>query len=142
MKPTKIKIGDRDVPIRIDYEVIENIEEKYETLERFQMKLLGFDWKRNADGTYDYDDEGKPQAIVTSPSMKALNFILPLMVNEGIRYEAKKNNMEYEPIDDDLIIMECNIERSYLISIIQEEINRCQAVKKPTPGESGKNRRP
>lgn len=141
MKPIKIKIGDKDVPIRIDYEVIDVIEEEYETLEKFQMALLGFDWKRNEDGTFDYDDEGRPQPIVTRPSTKALKLILPLMVNEGLRYEAKKNNTEYEPMDDDLIIMECEIDRNYLISIIQDEIARCQRIKKPIPGENGKSRR-
>ena len=141
MKPEKIKIGDKDVPIRIDYDVIEAIEEEFDTLEKFQMKMLGFEWKRNHDGTYDYDDEGKPKAVVTKPSTKALKFILPLMVNEGLRYEALKNNAAYEPMDDDLIIMECEIDRTYLIEIIQKEINRCQKVKKPTPGENGKNRR-
>lgn len=141
MKPETIKIGDKELPIRIDYEVIEEIEESFDTLEKFQMELLGFEWKRNKDGSYEYDDEGKPQAVVTKPSMKALKFILPLMVNEGIRYEAKKNNAEYEPMDEDMIIMECEIDRMYLIDIIQKELARCQKVKKPTPGENGKSRK-
>lgn len=141
MKPEKIKIGDKELPIRIDYNVIEAIEEYFDTLEKFQMALIGFDWKRKEDGSYDYDEAGKPQAIVTKPSMKALKLILPLMVNEGLRYEAIKNNTEYEPMDDDLITMECEIDRMYLIEIIQKELNRCQSVKKPIPGENGKSRK-
>ena len=52
MKLERIRIGDRDLPIRIDYNVIEEIEEEYETLEKFRMELLGFKWKRGDDGKY------------------------------------------------------------------------------------------
>lgn len=141
MKPKTIKIGDKELPIRIDYEVIEEIEESFDTLEKFQMELIGYEYKRNPDGTYIYNENNEPEVEFKKYGIKALKFILPRMVNEGLRYEAKRNNAEYIPMDDDLIIMECEIERGYLISIIMDEINRCQKVKKPIPGENGKSKR-
>ena len=137
MKLERIRIGDRDLPIRIDYNVIEEIEEEYETLEKFRMELLGFKWKRGDDGKYIYDDEGKPVPELTKPSMRALNFILPIMINAGIKAEAYEMKKPYEPIDPELIIMECEIERNFLMEIINREMERCQRVKKSTPGEAG-----
>ena len=40
MKLKKIRIGQEDLPIRIDYNVIEAIEEEFDTLEKFRMELL------------------------------------------------------------------------------------------------------
>ena len=137
MQLTKIRIGTKDLPIRIDYNVIEVIEEEFETLEKFRMKLLGFTWKRNEDGTYVYDDEGRPKPEITKPSIKAMKRMLVLMVNEGLKADAYERHTEYEPMDDDQIIMECELEQMYLVQIIEEELARCQRVKKPIPGEAG-----
>lgn len=142
MKLERIRIGDRDLPIRIDYNVIEEIEEEFETLEKFRMELLGFTWKRDKSGKYVFDDEGKPVPEITKPSMRALNFLLPLMVNEGLKAEAYEQKKTYEPMDPELIIMECEIERNYLMEIINKEMERCQSVKKSIPGgASTKNKK-
>ncbi|MBR5421010.1 MAG: hypothetical protein IK115_07695 [Lachnospiraceae bacterium] len=142
MKLERIRIGDRDLPIRIDYNVIEEIEEEFETLERFRMELLGFRWKRMDDGKYEYDDEGKPIPEITKPSMKAMNFILPLMINEGLKAEAYEQKKPYDPMDPEQILMECEIEKNYMLNIINREMERCQSVKKSIPGEeNGKSKR-
>ena len=134
MKLERIRIGERDLPIRIDYNVIEEIEEEFETLERFRMELFGFTWKRDEKGKYVYDDEGKPVPEMTKPSIRALTFVLPLMVNEGIKAEAYEQKKPYEPLDPELIIMECEIERNFLMEVINKELERCQSVKKTIPG--------
>ena len=141
MQLAKIRIGDKDLPIRIDINVLEAVEEEFDTLEKFRMELLGFRWKRGADGAYVYGEGGKPEIEVTKPSMKAMRFILPLMVNEGLKAQAYEQHKEYEPMDPEAVIMECEIERMYLLEIIEAELARCQKVKKPTPGEGGKNKK-
>ncbi len=136
MQLKKIRIGTEDLPIRIDYNVIEALEEEFDTLEKFRMELLGFRWKRNEDGTYAYGEDGKPKPEITKPSTKAMKLALTLMVNEGLKAEAYERHREYVPMDPDLIIMECELEHMYLIEIIEEELARCQRVKKPIPGEA------
>lgn len=142
MKLKKIRIGQEDLPIRIDYNVIEAIEEEFDTLEKFRMELLGFRWKRGEDGTYIYGDDGRPEIEITRPSIKAMKLVLTQMVNEGLKAEAYECHKEYVPMDPDQIIMECEIEHMYLVEIIEEELARCQSVKKPIPGgASGKNKK-
>ena len=68
--------------------------------------------------------------------------MLVLMVNEGLKADAYERHAEYEPMDDDQIIMECELEQMYLVQIIEEELARCQRVKKPIPGgEGGKSKK-
>lgn len=141
MKTEKIKIGDKDLPVRIDYNVIEEIEEEFETLEKFRMELLGFRFKKDEAGDYIIDNEGRPVPEITRPSMKAMNFILPRMINEGLKYEAWEKGTTYEPMDPEYILMACEIERNYLMDIINKELERCQKVKKPIPDEGGKSRK-
>jgi hypothetical protein len=63
------------------------------------------------------------------------------MINEGLKAEAYDQNKEYTPMDPDVIIMECEIDRYYLVDIINDELERCQRVKKTIPGAAGKNRK-
>lgn len=141
MNLTRIKIGSKDLPIRIDYNVLEEIEEIYGTTDRWQQELLGFRWKMEEDGSYCLDEEGKPIPVIAAPSLKALKTCLTLMVNEGLKAEAYEQNTEYIPMDPDVIVMECEIDRNYLAEIINQEMTRCQRVKKTIPGEAGKNRK-
>ncbi len=139
MKISRLKIGNRSLPFRIDYNVLEIIEDEYETVEKFQMALIGFRWKRDDDGTYVFGDDGKPVPEITTPSLKALKLALTTMVNEGLKAEAYEQKKEYIPMDPDVIIMECEIERTYLTELIQKELARCQSVKKPIPDGAGKS---
>lgn len=141
MKLSRLKIGNSDLPFRIDYNVLEILEDEYGTVERFQMALIGFRWKRGEDGAFIKDDEGRPVPEVTTPSIKALKLALTAMVNEGLKAEAYEQKKEYIPMDPDAIIMECEIDRNYLTELIAEELERCQRVKKPIPGGAGKSRK-
>ena len=71
-----------------------------------------------------------------------MKLVLTQMVNEGLKAEAYECHKEYVPMDPDQIIMECEIEHMYLVEIIEEELARCQSVKKPIPGgASGKSKK-
>ena len=91
MELTRILIGDRELPIRIDLNVLEQIEERYETKEKFEQELLGWRFKRNEEGKYERKADGSIAIEYVKPSLKALIFILPRMINEGLKAEAYDN---------------------------------------------------
>lgn len=62
---------EKKYPIKCDLTVLEEIQEKYGTINEFELKLAG--WMKN-----------EKKLVKTEPSMKAIRFALPLMINEGI----------------------------------------------------------
>lgn len=136
-----VVIGEKEYPIRIDLNVMEEIEEEFGTVEKFKQKLLGFEYQRDADGELVIDDEGRPKIKPIAPSVKALKFILPLVVNEGIKYEAFEQRKPYEPLDTEYIIMACEMDRDFLLRTIFDEFERCERVKKNMPASATKSKR-
>ena len=138
MEFKKIQIGDRLLPIRIDLNVLDQIEDRYQTKEKFEQELLGWRFRRNEEGKYERTADGRIAIEYVKPSLKALIFILPKMINEGLKAEAYDNGGTYEPLEADWIIAACEIERGYLYEIILEELRRCESVKKDMPGKENK----
>lgn len=136
MELTRIQIGDRELPIRIDLNVLEQIEERYETKEKFEQELLGWKFKRNEEGKYERQADGSIAIEYVKPSLKALIFILPRMINEGLKAEAYDNGGAFEPLDADWIIAACELDRNYLYQVILKEMRRCESVKKDMPGKA------
>lgn len=141
MELTRIPIGDEKMPIRIDLNVLDQIEERYGTKEKFEQELLGWRFKRGEDGRYERTEDGNIAVEYVKPSLKALIFILPRMINEGLKVEAYETGKEYVPLDADMIVAMCEIERSYLYQIVFDEMRRCESVKKDTPGKGSKKSR-
>lgn len=138
MDLTRIQIGDRSLPIRIDLNVLDQIEERYVTKEKFEQELLGWRFKRDEEGKYERTAEGRIAIEYVRPSLKALIFILPRMINEGLKAEAYDNGGSYDPLEAEWIIAACEIERGYLREIIMKELRRCESVKKDMPGKESK----
>ena len=138
MDLTRIQIGDRSLPIRIDLNVLDQIEERYETKEKFEQELLGWRFKRDEEGKYERTAEGGIAIEYVKPSLKALIFILPRMINEGLKAEAYDNGGSYEPLEAEWIIAACEIDRACLYKIITDELKRCESVKKNTPGRASR----
>lgn len=137
----KVLIGTRTLPLRVDLNVIEEIEERYGTEEQFEQELLGWHFKRDEDGKYARDENGDPIIEYTTPSTKALIDILPLAINEGMRVEARRNGTAYEPVAAEEIIEECEVDRNYLREMIWNELQRNKSIKKPMPSEKKSRRK-
>ena len=138
MELTRIPIDGKMLPIRIDLNVLDQIEERYDTKQKFQQELLGFRFKRGEDGKYERTEDGRIAIEYAKPSLKALIFILPRMINEGLKAEAYDTGKAYEPLEADWIIAACEMDREYLYSVINDELTRCERVKKDMPGKASK----
>lgn len=139
METGRILIGKNIYPVRIDLNVIELIEDKYETIQSFEQELLGWRWKKSDGGQYIKDGDNNPLVEYVQPSTKALKWILPIVINEGLKKEAYDNGAEHTPVNPERIIMDCNVDPNYLREIIWQELQRSRSVKKPMPREESRN---
>ena len=60
------------------------------------------------------------------------------MINEGLKAEAYDTGKAYEPLEAEWIIAACEMDREYLYSVINDELTRCERVKKDMPGKASK----
>lgn len=122
-------IGGRNLPFKIDLNVLEHIQNEYGTIHQFERDLLGLQFKKDTEGNQIYKD-GEPVMIKMEPSIKAIKTVLPAAINEGLAIEAGEGSRSYEKVTDEFIIRECTIPYDVLSEILHEEFRRCFATKK------------
>lgn len=122
-------IGGQNLPLKIDLNVLEHIQNEYGTIYQFERDLLGLQFKKDEDGNQMYKD-GEPVMIRTEPSIKAIKTVLTAAINEGLAIEAGEENRSYEKVTDEFVIRECTIPYDVLGEILHEEFRRCFATKK------------
>ncbi len=111
-KLEKITLSGMEFPIKIDNFVLEKLQKKYGTLQVYEMLLTG---KRK-------DKEDK--IFVTEPSLEAINFTVPLMIQEGMEIEGKE-----APTTEEIVRM-IDIPMWHMAQTIQTEFSRCFETKK------------
>lgn len=117
-KLSYIELGEERFPIKCDLAVLEMIQEEYGTVNAFELKLAG--WVK---------DE-KKKLVKTEPSMKAIRFALPLMINEGIDIENVGNTEKKEHVSDiDLKMICSDINIFDVANKLHEEFIRCFETK-------------
>lgn len=129
-KLTRIKIGAKSYPIKVDLNVLAEIQEQYGSVNQFERDLLGLKLKKDANGNQVYTSDGDPEMYIVEPSVKAIAMALPLMINEGLEVEARAKGKDFEPLEDIDILSECNISFETLSQFIHAEYKKCFEVKK------------
>lgn len=130
MKLKKINIGGTNYPIIMDINVLEHIQNEYESINQFERDILGLRYQKDENGNQQYDMEGKPKMYVVEPSIKAIKVALPSMINEALAIEADEKNTSWEPVTEEYIFRECTISFEVLARIIHDEYKRCFKIKK------------
>lgn len=127
---SKITIGGKQYPVKIDLNVLQVIQEEFGTVNTFERELLGLKIRTDENGAMLYTPEGDPQMYRVEPSVKAITTILPLMINEGLEIEALQKGKPFEPVEPKLLIASCNTSFEVLSTTIHEEYKKCFVVKK------------
>ena len=128
-KLNRIIIGDKTYPYKIDLNVLEHIQDQYDTIHQFERELVGLRFKKDENGKQMYKD-GVPLMIKTEPSIKAIKTVLTASINEGLAIEADEENRSYEKVTEEFVIRECTIPYFVLSDMLHEEFRRCFATKK------------
>lgn len=107
------------VPLRCDNFVLAQIQEEYETLNNFEMQLLGLS-VFEIDGKIQKNEKGETQFLKGEPSLKAIQFALPMMMGEGFEY-AKEVGEQLEPVNIKKFMRELVVDMDSLSKIIHDE---------------------
>lgn len=129
-KLKRIMIGGKTLPIKIDLNVLEHIQNNYGTINEFERKILGIEAARDAEGKVIYGEDKKPVMVSVEPSIKAIKTVLPSMINEGLAIEAEELGKSWEAVSDQWVYANCTIAFDTLAEIIHEEFKRCFEIKK------------
>ncbi len=129
-KLTYIEVGKEKYPIKCDNLVLQQIQEEFGSVRLFEMALIGLVADKNPDGTDKRDDKGQLILKHVEPSIKAINFGLPLMVNEGLEIEAEQKNTDFKYLEDKEIIRSIQLSYLKLSEIMHKELARCFETKK------------
>lgn len=126
----RVIIAGKTYPIKLDLNVLEKIQEEYGSVGDFEMDILGLKYLKNQNGEMQYNEDNKPMLRLGEPSIKAIRFAMPAMINEGLAIEAEECGKPYEPITEEWFARNCNVSYDYLSKIIHEEFRRCFEIKK------------
>ena len=129
-KLTYIEVGKEKYPIKCDNLVLQQIQEEFGSVRLFEMVLIGLAAEKNPDGTDKRDDKGQIILKHVEPSIKAITFGLPLMVNEGLEIEAEQKNTDFKYLEDKEIIRSIQLSYLKLSEIMHKELARCFETKK------------
>ncbi|MEG2101746.1 MAG: hypothetical protein RRY99_09565 [Flavobacterium sp.] len=122
-------------PIKCDNLVLEEIQEKYGTINRFELEITGLKIKTDKNGEILHGEDDGILYEKIEPSVKAINFALPLMINEGIAIEAEEEGKKAELIEKKAFLRDINTSFLVLAKIVKEEFKQCFLIKKESPGE-------
>ena len=106
------------------------IQEKYGTVREFEKALVGLEEKRDENGDLILNEDGMPVYIKKEPSIKAINFALPLMINEGLEIEAEKKKEAFEPVKEKTLLRKIDQNYFELSKLLHQEFSRCFVTKK------------
>ena len=125
-KLERIPVGGQEFPIIIDMYVLEEIQQKYGSLNVFECKLKGFK---------EITENGKKKTTRVESDIGVLNFVLPLMLREGCEIEEIELKMTEKEI-----VRKLGISHVKLQKIVCDEFNRCfKMQKKESPSKRMKN---
>lgn len=130
IKLNTVKIDGKNYPIRCDLNILSLIQDEYENINDFELKLLGVKYQLDDEGERKYAADGSPLIKVSEPDMKALAKALEWMVNEGLDIKAKQESKEFTPIEAWELIASLDISPSDLSKILHDEFSRCFKSKK------------
>lgn len=120
---TRIRIGKKAYPVKLDINVLETIQEEYGSIVQFERDILGIEPV--------YDSAGKLiDAVNKEPSIKAIKIVLPAMINEGLKIEADWQNKEFDRVEAEMVFRECDMDFNALADLIHKEFKKCFATKK------------
>lgn len=129
-KLNELQIGSVKYPYIIDLNVLEEIQETFGTVGEFERQILGIELIKDDDGNVLFDKDGKPKMKVKDPSIKAINTVLPMMVNEGILIQAERDGREPVVLTRMQVVSECTLSYRDLANLIHDEFERRFEAKK------------
>lgn len=117
-KLTYIQLGSEEYPIKCDLAVLEAIQNEYGSIHKFELKLVGREPKE------------EKKLVKVEPSIRAIRFVLPLMINEGIDIENMQTGKKRKHItESDLKVLCTDINVFDMANELHDEFIKCFETK-------------
>ena len=126
----KIEINGTEYPIYCDLNVLDLIQENFESVNEFERGILGLVPLRDKDGELMRDETGALLQEQHEPKIKTVAFGLFVMIREGQRIQKRETGEDVELIQKEDIMEGCRTSFIELAEIVREEFNKCFAIKK------------
>ena len=127
----RIILSGETYPIRCDMLVLEQIQERFGDISKFENKLMGFKPLVNRNGSVKKDDKGRTVGISGTPDIKALKFALCSMIKEGYAAEGRT-----EEVNETDLMRAVDMAPKELGEILHMEFMRCFKRKNPEPAQN------
>lgn len=134
-----IEINGVKYPLYCDLNVLELIQDNFESVSKFERDLMGLTPLRDEEGELKRDESGSILNRVGEPKIRAVVFGLYLMIKEGQRIDTRQTGKEHEEISIDEIREVCT-KPFDIASILHDEFNRCFDVKKKSTPRTRRKR--
>lgn len=118
-----ITLSGEEYPIRCDLLVLEKIQDEFGSISDFEAKILN--WRY----TGEKNEEGEWLRKSKLPNAHAVNFALPLMINEGIEIENETAEEKRPLVGEKEIIRKVDMKLTEISAIIHDEFARCFRTK-------------
>lgn len=120
-----IELSGKSYPIRCDILVLEKIQEKYDSLDDFESKLMTWEPDLDEEGNKIREENGDVKYHGKLPDAKALNDALYWMVSEGEAVEAEEEGRKPEVITREGIARKVDLTPMELSNQLHDEFYRC-----------------
>ena len=130
IKLNEIEINGTKYPIYCDLNVLDLIQENFESVNEFERGILGLVPLRDKDGELMRDETGALIQEQHEPKIKTVAFGLFVMIREGQRIHKRETGEDVELIQKEDIMEGCRTSFIELAEIVREEFNKCFAIKK------------
>lgn len=124
-KLNHINLSGEEYPIKCDILVLEQIQDKYGDLSKFENDLIGFVPSIGEDGLPVKNEEGLVVGMSGTPDVKVIRDALIWMIREGEEIDKEENGKEREILTDNQILRRVDMSPKELGKALREEFNRC-----------------
>jgi hypothetical protein len=132
-KLNTVTIGGHKLPIKCDFNILQVLQENFETLRKFEQALIGMVPILDKDGNPQFEYSAEGEEIIkfrtTEPSLKAIALALPMMINEG-RQQSIAQGDEPDNFDYKAAIKEADFSITEVAVALHNEYRRCFDRKK------------
>lgn len=120
-----IELSGKSYPIRCDILVLEKIQEKYDSLDSFESKLMTWEPEMDQEGNKIREENGDIKYRGKLPDAKVLNDALYWMVSEGEAVAAEEESRKPQAITRDGIARKVDLTPIELANLLHDEFYRC-----------------
>ena len=142
IKLNHILMDGREWPIYCDLNVLEEIQDRFQSISEFDRKIAGWEIVRDENGHIvkftkeeaellgNGIEEGDAKVRKIMPRISAVKTGLYLMIREGLYIEADQKGNDPEEITEEYIARICDVPYDKASVILTQEMHRCFETKK------------